>query len=672
MPRDIPVGNGSLLVNFDKNYNIRDIYFPFVGAENHTIGHPCRFGVWADGQFSWMGDEWQRSLDYMEDTLVTNVTARSTRLEIEIGAHDTVDYESNVYVKEIKVKNLRANAREVRLFFNHDFHISGFETGDTAYYDPYTLSIIHYKGKRYFLINCCDQHKCKVDHFTTGKKEVPGTEGTWKDAEDGRLSENPIAQGSVDSTIGINLSIPARGEVVAYYWIAVGTTYEEVTDLNKSILDSTPANIINKTANYWRLWVNKEEFNFDGLPQKVVRLFKRSLLIIKTQIDKGGAILAANDFDITHFGKDTYSYMWPRDGAIVAYALTRAGYSRTTRRFFEFCADVIAPQGYLLHKYTPDKSIASSWHPWYRAGKREIPIQEDETALVIWSLWKHFEEFHDIELIRHLYKGLVLKAADFMVDFRDWETNLPLESYDLWEERYGVHTFTASTVVAGLRAAANFARAFGDDTLAQKYSTAAEGTKAAIAKHLYNHKEKCFSRTAVPTEDGYTLDMTVDASLYGLFAFGTFDANDPLVESTMHAIRDKLFVQTQVCGVARYEGDMYQRKGEDTKKVPGNPWFICTLWMAEYLVARARSMDEDMDAALKTLVWVADHALPSGVLAEQVHPYTNEPVSVSPLTWSHAAVVITVLEYLYKRQALTACECCGNPKSHVRRGHIKP
>ena len=38
--RDIPVGNGQLLVNFDDKYQIRDIYFPHVGQENHTEGFP--------------------------------------------------------------------------------------------------------------------------------------------------------------------------------------------------------------------------------------------------------------------------------------------------------------------------------------------------------------------------------------------------------------------------------------------------------------------------------------------------------------------------------------------------------------------------------------------------------------------------------------------------------
>ena len=47
MPRDIPVGNGQMLVTFDQHYQIRDIYYPHVGQENHTGGSPCRFGVWS-------------------------------------------------------------------------------------------------------------------------------------------------------------------------------------------------------------------------------------------------------------------------------------------------------------------------------------------------------------------------------------------------------------------------------------------------------------------------------------------------------------------------------------------------------------------------------------------------------------------------------------------------
>ena len=75
MPRDIPVGNGTLLVAFNKSYEICDIYYPHVGMENHSAGHPFRFGVWVDGEFSWVrSDGWNRSLDYQDDTLVTDGT----------------------------------------------------------------------------------------------------------------------------------------------------------------------------------------------------------------------------------------------------------------------------------------------------------------------------------------------------------------------------------------------------------------------------------------------------------------------------------------------------------------------------------------------------------------------------------------------------------------------
>ena len=74
MPRDIPLGNGSLLVAFDTNYQIRDLYWPHVGQENHALGHAFRTGIWVKGQLRWFDDlGWQRDLKYKSDTLVSEV-----------------------------------------------------------------------------------------------------------------------------------------------------------------------------------------------------------------------------------------------------------------------------------------------------------------------------------------------------------------------------------------------------------------------------------------------------------------------------------------------------------------------------------------------------------------------------------------------------------------------
>lgn len=74
--------------------------------------------------------------------------------------------------------------------------------------------------------------------------------------------------------------------------------------------------------------------------------------------------------------------------------------------------------------------------------------------------------------------------------------------------------------------------------------------------------------------------------------------------------------------------------------------------MADWHAARARSA-ADLARAKELLTWVARHALPSGVLAEQVHPETGDPLSVSPLTWSHAAFEESVQRYYARHAELT-------------------
>ena len=93
--------------------------------------------------------------------------------------------------------------------------------------------------------------------------------------------------------------------------------------------------------------------------------------------------------------------------------------------------------------------------------------------------------------------------------------------------------------------------------------------------------------------------------------------------------------------------------GHDLANCPGNPWFVCTLWLAEWYAATSRTV-EDLQAAEELLDWVGEHALPSGVLAEQVHPDSGAPPSVSPLTWSHAEFIAAVHAYLQAKHKLLA------------------
>src|SRR5207245_4713368 len=87
-------------------------------------------------------------------------------------------------------------------------------------------------------------------------------------------------------------------------------------------------------------------------------------------------------------------------------------------------------------------------------------------------------------------------------------------------------------------------------------------------------------------------DATIDMSLAGIFLFGLLPADDERVRSTMRAIEERLSVKTPVGGIARYENDSYFQVSSDIASVPGNPWFIETLWLAEHLIALAATLEE--------------------------------------------------------------------------------
>jgi oligosaccharide amylase len=646
-----------MLINLDQKGLIRDVYYPYVGMEDHTtFGHYHRIGVYDEDRkkFSWLSeDEWKSSSSYLDETLVGKTQIEREDWGLKLTFVDFVHPLKNVICRFLYVKNEWNEDRKLRFFFNFDFHIYGVKANDTVYYEPQNNYVIFYKYNRYFLIDGASDHG-GMDQYTTGKSEYRGMEGTWRDAEDGELSSHPIEQGSVDATIGFNLQVPANSQKQIKQWICLGKSQAEVEELNKEVHAESLEEFLDYTTNYWRSWVNKQPYDFSDIPKEARKLFKHSLLIIRTQIDNHGAILAANDTDIMKFNKDTYSYMWPRDASLIAMSLDNTGYNEITKRYYKFLAKVQTEEGFLMHKYNPDGSLGSSWHPWIYDGSSQIPIQEDETALPIIALYNYYENTHNIEFIQAMYDQFIYKAATFMEKFRDKETGLPLPSYDPWEEQKGTFTYTCSTVYAAFVAAAKLSKVVGHNEHAKRFENAAEETLAAIEKHLYCPKEKTFLKKI--GMDG-TKDYTADASISAIFLLGVLSPTDERVVNTMKRMKEKLTVPTIIGGLARYENDHYQRTEAYPDFIPGNPWIITTLWYTQWLIHVAKDVEsEEFKEAEHWLKWVTKRAANTHVLPEQVHPFTGEHLSVAPLTWSHATYVDTILIYQKKLAALGAKE----------------
>jgi GH15 family glucan-1,4-alpha-glucosidase len=193
------------------------------------------------------------------------------------------------------------------------------------------------------------------------------------------------------------------------------------------------------------------------------------------------------------------------------------------------------------------------------------------------------------------------------------------------------------------------AMAMGDNGTAEICRNGAGHMKKNMEKHLFNPALGRFIRgLSIADDDSVAQDVTVDASLYGSFAFGAFPSDDAMVVSSMQALERHLWVGTDIGGIARYTNDYYHKISHDLESVPGNPWLITTLWLADWYIARGR--EADLPKAIELLEWAADRAGAGKLLPEQVHPYTGSPLSVCPLTWAHSTYVKVAVDYLKRAE----------------------
>lgn len=654
MSRSVTVGNGSLLVGMDARGQVRDLYYPFVGEANHVSGasgnNVHRIGVYVDDQISWLdSSDWKIVMGAEEGTCVGSMFAENLKLGITLASRDAVHNELSVFLRHFTITNLRDKSRTVKLFLAQQFNIYESRRGDTGFFDPRVNAVIHYKGNTTLLINA-KSGKQSFQEYNIGLFGIEGKEGTYFDANDGILEQNPIEHGSVDSVLGLTFEIPGHESREADYWIVCGKSIPEVHTLDDLVIKEGPERLINSTEAYWHAWLDKKQTDLSLLPAPLQSLYRRSLIVMRVHADNGGGIIASSDTDMLHHGRDTYSYVWPRDGAIVANTFDEAGYRDVASRFFQFMADRLEPSGYLMHKYRTDGVLGSSWHPWIINGGPNLPIQEDETAIVLFMLWEHYEKYHDIEFIESLYNTFIEPAAEFMAEYIESATGLPQASFDLWEEKYGSSTYTAASVYGGLMAAAKFANLLGKAEPSRTFQAIAQRLQIAIGKVLYNKEGGYFVKQVLHTKDGeLDFDNTVDiSSFYGLILFRVFDVDDEKITSMVKVVEAKLQVHDSSKGFVRYEGDAYYRMQDAGSP---NPWVITTLWIARYYIEKAKSL-KDLKPALDLLEWTSSHSNQGGLLAEQMHPITREQLSTSPLVWSHAEFVLAVKAYLKKVEEL--------------------
>lgn len=641
MGRPVVLSNGQLFVGLDEGGLVHDFYYPYVGLDNLTnarsIDH--KIGVWVDGIFKWTNDgSWNVAVDFSSEALVSDIRMRSQELAVTLEFTDFVDIEHNALIRRIHVVNEADRTRDIRLFMHQVFEISRRGRADTAMYVPDDHYILDYKGRCCLLIAGKTASGDGFDQYSVGNYAIEGKAGTFMDAEDGELAGNPVEHGGVDSVIRFRNMTPMHSSFDVDYWVIAADSQSDAQVVHKKFKQGLVEDRLQLAMTYWQKWLQPAQAHLHGYSEEHRDILQKSLLVIKAHCDERGSILASGDSSIFNYGRDYYCYCWPRDAAYAVWPMMRMGLFDEARKFFDFARDTMHKDGYLMHKYQPDRAIGSTWHPLIHGRSQELAIQEDETATVLYMLGEYYRLSNDRTYIEEIFDSFIAPCANFMSGFVDDDTSLPHASYDLWEQKFLTSTYTVCTVIAGLETSADLADMLGRSQAETVHWRHISGKMRSNLEALY-HPNGYFRKGFLLDGDRKSLqydDVLDISSLYGPFMFAKMPLDDHRIAGTLKRVESRLFNVSPIGGAIRDEHDGYFLAKTQYK---GNPWAVCTLWLAQYYMATGRT-----DEAKKLVDWTLARALPSGMLSEQFDPENGYALSVTPLVWSHAELINTLLD----------------------------
>ena len=298
--------------------------------------------------------------------------------------------------------------------------------------------------------------------------------------------------------------------------------------------------------------------------------------------------------------------VWPRDSALAASALARAGHRADAERILDFLGRVQPRSGLFAARYTADGSGV----PDHRG------VQLDGVGWALWALAEvtaTVPEPEQAAFVRRHEQLLDQSTAAAEAAIDNPRTLLPVSS-DYWEvpERRPTAA-TAALLAAGLEAAAELYGVTGADDPRARSATAAARFRTLILD--------AFGPGGFPRHLGGRAD-SVDLGVSFL-----------LPPFTSH-------VEPAVVAAWRQAGTAMTRPAGGL--APGGSWrrdgISWTNATATYALTAAALGEKEQAAAW--LSWLGRHRTAAGSFPEKVLA-DGSPASVAPLTWTAAAVLLT-------------------------------
>lgn len=616
---DAVAGDGQMLACFTKAGSMERLYWPHPDRKQQI--EKAEIGFLKEGEGASFPDsgDWSHTLSYVPGTNIIQYKSVQNTWGLEVNSYAFALPGKGILVRTFELKNQSENPMPLSLSVFTELAGAPYEPAATLF-DTETGGLIHYTPESAMAV--------VTSLPVYGYQITDGAGGAARSGDFcGKDNIGMTGEGALGVRLGTLRPYDKMNVTVCY---CLGKTVNEAREKALWAKGAKAEALYDETFRYWQEWLLGLPF-VSSKDAELDALYHRSLLTFALMCDKEtGGILAAPEVDETFSACGRYGYCWGRDAGFVTAALDAAGMWEESARFFRWAAKAQSPDGSWQQRYTLEGALAPSWG-----------LQMDETGTVLWGLWQHIEVTNNEALLKELWE-MTEKGADFLCRNLS-ENGLPVPSFDLWEERYGQHLYSAAAVWGGLRAAAEMGKRLHKDVRA--YEMAAETLKNAISEQGYHPDLGRFirSRNSAVNGDGLgswreiavnafgdkrwvaEADPTVDISLLGLSVpFGVFGVKDKTFTSTAKAVWEHL--SEDGLHFFRYQWDNYRG---------GNPWVLAALWMGLYLAEAG-----EKERALYILRESARAVNEAGLLPEQTNPMKGGAVWVTPLTWSHAMYVL--------------------------------
>jgi GH15 family glucan-1,4-alpha-glucosidase len=395
---------------------------------------------------------------------------------------------------------------------------------------------------------------------------------------------------------------------------------------------------IERTADFWREWINKGEF-----PEHPWQSYlQRSALTLKgLTYSPTGALLAAPTTSLpeTIGGERNwdYRYTWIRDGTFMLWGLYTLGFAREANDFFYFIADAAGA--------TQDLQVM-----YGIGGERELPEKTldhlsgyDESRPVRIGNAAYKQIQHDVwgAMLDSVY--LHTKSRDYMPEVvwpilkRSVECaieNWKKPDRGIWEVRGEPQHFTSSKIMCWVAAdrGARLAELHGDLELANRWQAAADEIKADILEHGVDERGVFVQHYGA---------KALDASVLLIPLVRFLPPNDPRVRATVLAISEELTVDGMVLRYKTSETDDGLSGEEGT-------FTICSFWMVSALV-EIGELERGRELCEKLL----SYASPLQLYAEEIDPRSGRHLGNFPQAFSHLALINAVMHVIHAEMGLS-------------------